>query len=59
MTLDTIAAAAGLGFHFVADERYDIAIRRDRWESPAVVLLRHLLGDPAVRSSLATLGFTD
>jgi putative molybdopterin biosynthesis protein len=59
MTLDTIAAAAGLGFHFVADERYDIAIRTDRWERPAVVLLRHLLEDPAVRSSLAALGFTD
>jgi putative molybdopterin biosynthesis protein len=59
MTLDTIAAAAGLGFYFVADERYDIAIRKDRWERTAVVLLRHLLGDPAVRSSLAALGFTD
>ena len=59
MTLDTIAATAGLGFFFVADERYDVAIRADRWERPAVVALRRLLEDPAVRRDLAALGFTD
>jgi putative molybdopterin biosynthesis protein len=59
MTLDTIAAIAGLGFFFVADERYDIAIRADRWERPAVVALRRSLDDPTVRSDLANLGFTD
>lgn len=57
MTLDTIASAAGLGFFFVADERYDIAIREDRWERPAVLVVRRLLEDPAVRADLAAMGF--
>jgi putative molybdopterin biosynthesis protein len=57
MTLDTIASAAGLGFFFVADERYDVAIREDRWERPAVLVVRRLLEDPAVRADLAALGF--
>lgn len=57
MTLDTIASAAGLGFFFVADEMYDVAIREDRWERPAVLALRRLLEDPAVRADLAALGF--
>jgi putative molybdopterin biosynthesis protein len=59
MTLDTIAATAGLGFFFIADERYDIAVTADRWERPAVVALRQLLQDPDVRGDLAALGFTD
>ncbi len=57
MTLDTISSAAGLGFFFVADERYDVAIREDRWERPAVLVVRRLLEDPAVRADLAALGF--
>ncbi len=59
MTLDTIAARAGLEFRFVADERYDVAVREDRWDRPAVAALRRLLDDPAVRRRLADLGFTD
>lgn len=59
MTLDTIAATAGLGFLFVADERYDIAIRTDRWDRPAVVELRALLKDRRVRRDLADLGFME
>lgn len=57
MTLDTIAAKAGLGFCFIADERYDVAIRADRWERPAVVELRRLLDDLTVKSDLAAMGF--
>lgn len=57
MTLDTIAETAGLGFFFIADERYDIAIRSDRWDRPAVTALRQLLEDPQVRSDLKALGF--
>ncbi len=57
MTLDTIAVAAGLGFFFVADERYDVAIREDRMERPAIVALCRLIEDPAVRADLADLGF--
>jgi putative molybdopterin biosynthesis protein len=59
MTLDNIAAAAGLGFVFIADERYDIAVAADRWERPAVDALRQVLQDPDVRGDLAALGFTD
>jgi putative molybdopterin biosynthesis protein len=59
MTLDTIAANAGLEFRFVADERYDVAMRADRWDRPAVASLRRLLDDPAVRRRLADLGFTE
>jgi putative molybdopterin biosynthesis protein len=57
MTLDTIAAAAGLEFRFVGDEEYDLAILEDRWERPAVQALCELLEDPAVRSELEALGF--
>lgn len=59
MTLDTIARAAGLQFRFVADERYDVAVREDRWGRPAVAALRRLFCDPSVRRRLAALGFTD
>lgn len=59
MTLDTIAASAGLAFFFIADERYDVAIRSDRWDRPAVVALRQLLEDPEVRRDLAALGFME
>lgn len=59
MTLDTIAATAGLGFFFIAEERYDVAIREDRWDRPAVAALRQLLEDPEVREELATLGFVN
>jgi putative molybdopterin biosynthesis protein len=59
MTLDTIAARAGLAFRFVADERYDVAVREDRWDRPAVATLRGLLADPVARRRLADLGFTD
>ncbi len=59
MTLDTIAARAGLAFRFVADERYDVAVREDRWDRPAVAALRRLLADPAARRRLGDLGFTE
>jgi putative molybdopterin biosynthesis protein len=59
MTLDTIAATAGLEFLFVADERYDIAIRADRWDRPAVAELRTMLKDPHVQRDLADLGFME
>ena len=58
MTLETVAHAAGLGFHFVANERYDFAVREDRWGRPAVAALRRLLEDSSVRSELAARGFS-
>jgi len=59
MTLDTIAASAGLEFFFIAEERYDIMVRGDRWEQPAVVVLRQLLDEPSARTDLAALGFME
>lgn len=58
MTLETVAEAAGLAFVFVAVERYDVAVREDRWNRPAVIALRRLLGDPVVRAELTERGFT-
>ena len=57
VTLDTVAASAGLGFHFLQDERYDFAVPESRWDRPAVVALRRLLDDPAVAAGLQDLGF--
>ena len=58
MTLETVADAAGLRFRFVANERYDFAVREDRWDRPAVVALRHLLENEQVRANLAEIGFS-
>lgn len=57
MTLETVAEGAGLGFHFVANERYDFAVREDRWDRPAVTALRHLLDSEQVRADLSEIGF--
>lgn len=57
MTLETVANAAGLGFQFVANERYDFAVRESRWDRPAVIALRRLLDDETVRARLAEIGF--
>ena len=57
MTLDTVAASAGLGFFLVSEEKYDVAIREDRWDRPAVIALRQLLEDSGVRNDLVSLGF--
>lgn len=59
MTLDTVAATAGLSFRFIADERYDIAVREEAWDRPATAELRRLLADAKVRADLRDLGFTD
>jgi putative molybdopterin biosynthesis protein len=57
VTLETVAASAGLGFHFLQDELYDFAIPESRWDRPAVVALRALLEDPTVTAGLNALGF--
>jgi molybdate-binding protein len=58
MTLDVIAAAAGLGFLFVRDERYDLAVPDSRRSRPAVAALLALLEEPVARAGLRRLGFT-
>ena len=58
MTLETVADAADLSFRFVANERYDLAVREDRSDRPAVVALRRMLDDPEARGQLADRGFS-
>jgi putative molybdopterin biosynthesis protein len=57
VTLDTVAAAAGLEFRFLQDEQFDFAVPEARWDRPAVAALRELLNDPAVIAELAGMGF--
>lgn len=57
MTLDVVARDAGLEFLFVRDERFDLAVRAERWDSPGVCALRELLESPAGRTALRELGF--
>ncbi len=57
VTLDTVAAAAGLEFRFVQDERFDFAVPEDRWDRPAVAALRELLDDGGTLAELRALGF--
>lgn len=57
MTLDTIAARSGLEFLFVQDERYDLVVRDDRSDRPAVRAFLEVLADRAVRARLREMGF--
>jgi putative molybdopterin biosynthesis protein len=56
MTLDVLASANGLGFVFVQDERFDVAVPAARWDRPAVAELRRLLADETTRAELRRLG---
>ena len=56
MTLDGLAESSGLGFVFLQDERFDLAIPAARLERAAVQALIELLADPATRAELAALG---
>ncbi len=58
VTLDTVAAAAGLEFRFLQDEQFDFAVPEARWDRPAVAALRALLDEPTVVADLAALGFS-
>lgn len=59
ITIDTVAEGAGLEFHFLADERFDLAVRDDRADLPAVRRLLELLEDEETRAELRALGFVD
>jgi len=56
MTLDVLAESSGLGFLFVQDERFDLAVREARLDRPAVRALLDLLASPAARAALRRLG---
>lgn len=58
VTLDLIAEGAGLGFLFLQEEQFDLAVREDRRNRPAVIALAGLLADDAVRGHLREMGFS-
>jgi putative molybdopterin biosynthesis protein len=58
VTLQTIAANAGLGFLPLQDERYDFVVPKSRARRPAVTAFRALLADDATRDALSRLGMT-
>ena len=57
MTLDVLAASHGLGFVFVREEEYDLAIPEARWGRPAVAALRAILASPEGAAELRAAGF--
>jgi putative molybdopterin biosynthesis protein len=58
VTLQTIAANAGLGFLPLQDERYDFVAPQSRVRRDAVIVFRSLLADDSTRDALARLGLT-
>jgi len=58
VTIETIAADAGLRFRPLQAEQYDFVIPEDRWDREPVARLRALLEpDTAVRAELVRIGF--
>jgi putative molybdopterin biosynthesis protein len=57
VTIETVAAAAGLGFHFLTDEHYDFAVPEERWDRPGVLAFRELLESDEAADLLRRLGF--
>jgi putative molybdopterin biosynthesis protein len=56
VTLDTIAANAGLGFLALREERYDFVVPRSRAHRPAVLAFKTLLTERCTREALARMG---
>ncbi len=58
VTIETVAREKALRFRPLANESYDFAIPRERWERPAVAALRRAL-EPgsALRAALEAMGF--
>jgi putative molybdopterin biosynthesis protein len=57
VTIETVAAAAGLGFHFLTDEHYDFAVPEARWDRPGVLAFREVLDSDDATELLRGLGF--
>jgi putative molybdopterin biosynthesis protein len=53
-----VARLYGLEFLPLRAESYDFAVPVDRWDRPALVAFRDLLGEPETRRTLASMGFT-
>jgi len=58
VTLQTIAANAGLGFLPLQDERYDFVVPKPRMHRRGVSAFRALLTEDSTRDELARLGMT-
>jgi putative molybdopterin biosynthesis protein len=56
VTLDTIAANAGLGFLTLQEERYDFVVPASRANRPGVAAFKALLSDASTRIALTRLG---
>jgi putative molybdopterin biosynthesis protein len=56
VTLDTIAANAGLGFLPLQEEHYDFVVPASRASRPGVAAFKALLNEPSTRSALTRLG---
>jgi putative molybdopterin biosynthesis protein len=56
LTLDMIAANAGLGFLPLREERYDFVVPKSRAGRNGVVAFKSLLNEPSTREALARLG---
>ncbi len=52
-----VAAAVGLGFLPLQEERYDFVVPRTRWDRPAVRAFRELLNRDEIRQGLTRMGF--
>ena len=58
ITISNVANQAGLLFRPLQTERYDFVIPAERWDRPAVIRLRALLGPGSpLRQSLSAIGF--
>jgi putative molybdopterin biosynthesis protein len=58
VTIETVARGVGLRFRPLRPEHYDFAVPVDRWERPAVRVLRRLLAaGSSLRAELEALGF--
>lgn len=60
ITIETVAAEAGLRFQPIQDEHYDFAVLESRWNRPALRLLREWLddGNSKLRRVLEAAGFS-
>jgi putative molybdopterin biosynthesis protein len=56
VTLDTVAAAARLGFLRLQDERYDFVVPKSRAQRAGVIAFIRLLKDPSTQQALTRLG---
>jgi putative molybdopterin biosynthesis protein len=56
VTLDAIAANAGLGFLPLREERYDFVVPTSRADRAGVIAFKALLAEPSTRDALARLG---